>query len=533
VSESEVDTVSAVETKASIKPVRARSKPSASFQRSRLSANILSLLSGQVVTWGMALGWTLVVPRVIGAANMGLLVTGMSVAGVFGIVLGLGTRNYLVREFVHNQRVTWRVRRRVIPDEPSILRVLVPAAVNGELIGTALVLRLLLTPVFAGGIVAYVQITGRGGTAGAVIYLSAMATLLLLFLEPMQAAFQAVERMGYIAISEVVTKSAQGVLGLALVGFGVTAVAAGGVVAAVVALALNIVWLRRQERVSLRTSGPKLLAMTRESLSYWAFGFFFMIYLWIDAVMLSIMTRPEVVGWYGVSMRLFQTLMFFAVVISTVWLPRLVSRAREDPGELLAEARLPVGAVLVVGLPVAAATVVTARPLLDLLYGGEYRHAAPVLAILGLCVPAMYLNIVVNQVLVAANRQKIWTWVMAGATIVNPALNAGLIWLTDSRLHNGAIGAAISLLVTEVLIVVVGLVILGPGIGSRALASRVARASIASLTLWGVTELTKTALGTYGSITVGAVAFLGVGALLRVVTLGELSQARAAVRDRH
>lgn len=499
---------------------------------SQVSRNFLSLLTGQVVTWGMALAWTLVVPRVLGATNMGLLVTGMSVAGVFGIVLGLGTRNYLVRELVHRRRDTWVVHRRVRPGVPSIQRVIIPTTENGAMIGTALVLRLLLTPVFVVGVVGYVELTGHRGTAGTVIYLSALATLLLLFLEPMQAAFQAVERMGYIAVSEVVAKSAQGILGLALVGFGVKAIAAGGVIAAVAALVLNVVWLRRQERVSLRTSLSKLREMTRQSLSYWAFGFFFMIYLWIDAVMLAAMTRPEVVGWYGVAMRLFQTLMFFAVVVATVWLPRLVSSFGEGRPRLLAEARVPIGAVLVVGLPLAAATVVTARPVLDLLYGADYHHAAPVLAILGLCVPVMYLNIVVNQVLVAANRQAIWTWVMAGATVVNPALNAGLIWLTDRRLGNGAIGAAISLLVTEVLIVGVGLVILGRGVSSRALLSRVGRATAASVAMWGGAALTEPSLGTYGSIAVGGTAFLVVAAALRVVTPDELRQALGAVRRR-
>ena len=80
--------------------------------------------------------------------------------------------------------------------------------------------------------------------------------------------------------------------------------------------------------------------MVRQSLAYWAFGVFFTIYLWIDALMLSLMTNPEVVGWYGVPMKLFQTFMFLPVVISTAWLPRLV-RAFLDGGSGRSRARRP------------------------------------------------------------------------------------------------------------------------------------------------------------------------------------------------
>ena len=44
----------------------------------------------------------------------------------------------------------------------------------------------------------------------------------------------------------------------------------------------------------------------------------------------------------------------------------------------------------------------------------------PILIVLGLCIVPMYLNIILSQILVAAKRQVAWTWVMGGATILNP-----------------------------------------------------------------------------------------------------------------
>ncbi len=115
-------------------------------------------------------------PRALGPAGVGIIVTSWSVTGVFGIVLGLGTRNYLVRELV------------VRPGSAS------------RLIGAALVLRIVLAPVFAAAILIYAQIAANGYELRVALYLAAAATILTLLAEPMQAGFQAIERMEYLAL---------------------------------------------------------------------------------------------------------------------------------------------------------------------------------------------------------------------------------------------------------------------------------------------------------------------------------------------
>src|SRR6478609_1766257 len=77
-------------------PAVARSPEDAS----RVGRNVAAMASGQLVTWSMSLLWTLVVPRALGPAGMGIIVAAWSITGVLGILLGLGTRNYLVREMV-------------------------------------------------------------------------------------------------------------------------------------------------------------------------------------------------------------------------------------------------------------------------------------------------------------------------------------------------------------------------------------------------------------------------------------------------
>ncbi|MGZ4664042.1 MAG: flippase [Frankiaceae bacterium] len=473
----------------------------------RTGRNIAALSSGQLLTWTMTLLWTFVVPRKIGPNSMGLIVSGWAVAGVLGTVLGLGTRNYLVRE--------------IVVDKSRAPR----------LIGTALVLRICLTPLFIAAVIAYTHQADYGTEGTLVVWLAAGATLLTLFADPLQAGFQALERMEYLAYSEVINKSAQGLLGvaLALVGFRSVGLTACWLVAAGVVILANALWVRPLSRVELRTSPRRVGAMARHSLSYWAFGLFFMLYLWIDSIMLSLMTRPEVVGWYGVPTRLFQTMMFVPVIVSTAWLPRLVAAFTDGPEQLRRAARRPVELVLLLSLPIAAGTAVVAGPLIRLLYGPAYEQAVPVLVLLGLCIPFMYLNTMLGTVVIAAKRQIDWTWVMLGATLLNPLLNAALITVTEHHYHNGAIGAALSLLGTEVVMVAVGFAIVGRYVLDREMLRRFASTATASAVL-ALAGYAARPLGTVASFIAAGASFALVSFALRVVTPTEIAAAQSAAR---
>lgn len=471
--------------------------------RTGIGRNVAALASGQLVTWTMTFAWTLVVPRLLGPSGMGLIVAAWSVTGILAIALGFGTKNYLVRAIV------------VTRDRAS------------QLIATATILRLLLTPLFmiAVGVWAHFAHYGHDGTLA--LYLAGGATAFTLLAEPMQAAFQAIERMKYLAYSDVINKSVQGLLGIALVvlGFGAVGFTACWMVMSAVVLVLDAYWLRRYVRLEVRTNFPRLVHMAKESVAYWAFGVFFMIYLWIDSAMLSLMTNSTVVGWYGVPTKLFQSLMVVPVLISTAWLPRLVTVFERSPSELPQASRTPIEVVLAVGLPIAAGVAVVADPAINLIYGPAYSHAVPVMILLGLCIPPMYLNIMLSQVLIAAKRQIVWTWVMAGATVINPVINLVLIPVAQTKLHNGAIGAAISLLLTEIIIVGAGLILAGRGVIGLRAARRFSVTAVASAAMWGVSFAAK-GLGAIPSIAAGALTFVLLALILRLATPAEIQQGR-------
>jgi O-antigen/teichoic acid export membrane protein len=472
-------------------------------RRGRLGRNLLALGAGQMFTWTMSLAWTLVVPRIIGPGGLGLIVEAIAVAGILQIVLGMGTTAYVVREIV------------------------VARSRLSELVATAAALRLLLAPLFAVAVAVYAHLAHYGGRGTLVLYLVAGATLLTMIAEPVQGALQAIEEMQYLALGDAINKSAQGLLGiaLALIGYGVVGFAGCLLATSALVLALSIRWVRRFEPLVLRTSRQRIAAMARGSAAYWTGGLFFTIYLWIDTAMLSLMTNATVVGWYGVATELFQTMMIVAVMASTAWLPRLVSAFERSRSELIAQARVPLELVLSAALPIAAVVAFAAPPAVRLVYGDGYRHASTPLIILGCCLAPMYVNIILAQVCVAAKKQTTWTWMMAGATVFNPTVNAILIPLTQHHWHNGAIGAAISLLLTELAIVAAALRVIGTEVFSRSGVLRLARIALACAGAVGAAVASR-ALGSAASIAIGVAALATLAVALRTVSRAELALAR-------
>ena len=479
-------------------PVEERpGRPSEAGQR--VARNLGALFGGQAITWTMTLIWTLVVPRALGPVGFGILVSAQSVAGVLGIVLGMGTRNYLVRETV------------------------IDRSAGPKLVGTAIVLRLAVAPIVGLAAVVWAHLAHYGHDATVVLYLITAMTILTLMTEPLQAAFQAIERMKYLAFADIVNKSAQSIIGIALVllGFKVVGIATNMAIMAVVVLFLTFWWLRPHFQIDIKTSVSQMAHMTRQSVAYWAFGLFGMIYFWIDTIMLSLLTRPEVVGWYGASTQLFQTLMFLPVLVQTAWLPRLVSAFVNGRRELVETARAPVELVLVIGVPLAVGVALVADPLIHVVYGPGFAQAVPVMMILAICIPLIYLNIILASVLLAAKRQIVWTVVMAGAAVFNPLLNLVLIPVTEQRYHNGAIGAAISLVLTELLMDVVGFFLVGRHVFDGRMVKRCSLVLLASAAMAGVAYAVRP-LGTVESLAAGFAVLLILVAALRIVRREEL-----------
>ncbi|TMD69189.1 MAG: hypothetical protein E6I84_00055, partial [Chloroflexi bacterium] len=145
-------------------------------RRDHVLLHNVSYLSGSlIVTSFVTAVWTLFVPRRIGPHGMGLIVMAWTVSNILGAVWSLGMRTLLVRE---------------IAADPGRA---------AELIGGAMLIRLASIVPCLAMTALYVLLGHFGHEQALVVYLATGVAVCILLSDPLLAAFQAIERMQYLA----------------------------------------------------------------------------------------------------------------------------------------------------------------------------------------------------------------------------------------------------------------------------------------------------------------------------------------------
>lgn len=472
----------------------------------RLARNFAALLGGQFVTWTMTLLWTLVVPRLIGPAGLGVVNTAIAISGVLLIFAALGSSNYLTREIVND------------PESAP------------QLLGTAILLKVILSPVIVCAGILFAMLAHYSAEQRVAIDLVAVGNVAGLFNDVQLGGFQAFERLEYTALGGVVNKVGQSVIGIALavLGLGAIAIVTNVAVLGFVMVAMQLIWLRRCVSIDLRPNARLLGTMVKKSLPYWTLGLAFGFYLQIDTILLSLMTHARVVGWYTAATTLVYTFSVLPNTAASTWLARFVAAFKHGQERLIEVARTPVELLLVLSIPITAGLAMAAPTIIHVLYGSSYRPAAATMTVLAFCVPPFFFNNMITYVFLGSGRQTVVTGIMIGAAVVNTLVNLILIPLAQTRLHNGAIGAAVALDVTEVLEGVAAWVLLGRYICDRRVMRRCGLMIVASTSMWVVAYLARP-LGSPISLTSGVCTLLVLILVLRIPTDAEVSFVRRAV----
>ena len=474
----------------------------------RVLRNVMVLSGSQVVTWGLSLLWILVVPRAIGPGGLGILTAAAALVAIFASFISSGPKILMVKELARDRT-----------HAPRIL-------------GSFLIIVLALYPVTLVLMALYVRSGHFDVTHTLILWLAAVGLLPSLVKGLLQGAFQGIERMEYIAITDIFSNLGHTGLGIVIVslGFKVLALAWLGLGLEFAAMVMNVIWIRSFIRIHWRPDFTLIRRLLVNSLPYCTNYVVHVTYTWIDTVILATMTTTVFVGWYGASSKLLSTLFFVPVILSTALLPRLSAAYDGNLRKLQDMTRPVLELVMVVSLPATAGAALVSGPLIATLYGRDFVPAEAVFTLLLCSLPFTYFNILVWQVLVASNRQLTWTKVMVGATVVNVVANIALIAFFQARFRNGALGAALAMLLTEGLMTGAGLVLLphmfNLGSAGRLLRALAATAIMAAL-VWSVRGL-----GLAAEVLVGGSTFVTAGLLLRVASKDEIRELRAAINRR-
>lgn len=397
--------------------------------RDSIARNALFVFGGQLVTWTLTATSLAIVPRYLGAHDVGIVNIGATFGGLVAGLAGLGMGTVITRDIARDRSSA------------------------GATVATAAWLNLGLGTVGAVGAIVLALSLGYSGLILGAIVLSCVAVPLGMFGSVLGAAWQGLEVMRWNAFFDIATKS------LLLVGL-IFVVSLGlGIVQFIwVSLVVSVATFIGQLAISLvvfrfslnRFSKALAIYLIKASMPFFLVGIFWMMYTSVDVLLLSQMSGPSSVGIYSTPMRLFGTALFVPVTITTVIFPRLAAAHSSDSGQMakLADRTLRFTATVSVIMAFGAAGLSDER--VTALLGHSYAGTVgPVILALSVSIVPTTLSIVGSRMAIAANRQVAMSWIGAGALVAKIILGIALIPLFDTWFENPALGAATGLVLTE------------------------------------------------------------------------------------
>jgi O-antigen/teichoic acid export membrane protein len=258
--------------------------------------------------------------------------------------------------------------------------------------------------------------------------------------------------------------------------------------------------------------------MLRSSAPYFGVSFFIVLYLQVDAVVISLVVESEeVLGWYSIYDKLAGTLMFVPTVFMTAMYPSLSRLYADAPDGHNRLTQRSFELMLLIGVPLGLGLSAVAGPLVQLMFGSEYKDAASVLAVGGIVTSLTYLTTILGMFLISMDRQKEWTRFIALGAVLTIPLDFILVPLFQTHFDNGAIGGAVAYLITEAIVLTSAIALLPRNaLGPRSLLFTV-RVVAAGLVMVGIIyPLRNSALPV--QVVAGAVAYATMVFLLQLIT---------------
>ncbi len=408
----------------------------------KIAKNMGMMVASQLTTWSIAFILAIFLPRYLGATGIGELSIANSIWMIVSVLITFGMDVHITKMVARHPEKT------------------------AEVLGTSLVIRFtffILSCILVSLYLFFVRYSPR------IIEITAIVGLSYLFgtvSGALSSVLIGLERMGLTSISSVINRVLTTTISLLMIflGYGVYAIAA---VSSIV-LPFNILFtgyfiLQQYKKIPLRFSMKEAKAMLHLSAPYLVTGMTLTAYQQIDTLFIASLVDTKTVGWYNTAVGLFSTLMFLPVAFGTVIFPALSRSYVAAQEKLLLIARRSIDLMFLFSIPIGMGIMVIAKPLILLLYGPDFIASSAILATLGIVLIFTYLNTLLGQLLISTDRTGKWNIVMIGATLLTIPLDLVLIPWTRDALQNGALGGALSFLITECCMVIGAVFLLPKG----------------------------------------------------------------------
>jgi O-antigen/teichoic acid export membrane protein len=300
--------------------------------------------------------------------------------------------------------------------------------------------------------------------------------------------------MEYRSITLIIEKVFLAAVGVTmlLLGYGSLTIAAVILTSMAVNFAFSFHFLRKTIALHPAIQPSTWMPLLRRGFPFMISAMLGFIYYRINVMMLSSMTNEAVVGWYGAPFRLFDTLMFFPSILNTAVYPVLSRLFQSSKESMIQTSRKVFDITLLFAMPMAVGMASLAGPIISLLFGlREYSNSVVVLQILSASLVLVYVDFVLNTVLISHDKERKTVVISIVATITNVTVGYFAIRYFQTALGNGAIGAVITTAVTELCVMSMNIYLLPPGFFDKQSLLLAGKALASGLVMLGVVMLLR------------------------------------------
>jgi O-antigen/teichoic acid export membrane protein len=444
---------------------------------------------------------------------------GPEAVGVMWVAQNLARLGFLVVEWGHSG---------VLPAEVARNRASV-----GELLGTSLAWRLVASLVVCIALSIVALLLGKGLTFQIVLGLTALQWVLNTLGLAYQDAVKGFERTDVSAGSQLMAQALNVaiVVPTLMLGGLLNAALVAQIAVAAIMLVVVVSWTRKIGIRGLSASKKALAQLTSQGKYFLSFGVAMALQATVDTLLLSELASDEVAGWQAAAQRLVGVLLIPATALIAALYPTLSRLHLEDREQYVSTVRQSLRGALVLAVPMAACCGLY-RDLGIRLFGKEgFAPAQQNLLVFAVLLLVVYVSMPLGTALMAAGRQRAWTFVQLACVGVSLGLDPLLIPWFQKHYGNGGIGVCIAGVVSTSLMVVVGLVMIGRGVIDRSLVVVCAKAFVAGGVMIGLGLL----LSRITPFVAAPITLLAYGAVLWLiggVTQDEVEIARGAIMRR-
>lgn len=407
--------------------------------------NTLISFGAQVIGTPLSIAVTAITARFLGADDFGELYLALTFT-----LLG-----FQFVEFGHGQVLTGNIAR--------------DRSKAGELLGASITWRVAATILVFIVLECLTYPLGYSDHFRTVLALATLQCFMQTLSTACQDSIRGFERTDIGALGQIGTQ----LLNLALVvpalwiGGGILSVLIAQTIGSALILLLVLHAARRIEFGRLAVSYATIKSLVVQGAPFLAFSLALAIQPSVDAMFLSKLCPPEVVGWHAVARRLLGALLIPASLVISALYPTLSRLFITDRAEYDATTRGALHVTSLLAVPIALSCALYPDIGIQIFSKEAFAQAQQNLVLVSFALYLMYITMALGIALLAAKRQKIWAAVQSICVVVSCLLDPALIAWFQEHHGNGGLGIAAAAGISEVLMVAAAIYLSPRGVFSK------------------------------------------------------------------